>query len=131
MIMSQATLVQPTIWLLSGDGIHVRYTTAVPHLHYHQGTVVHEFTGPEIRVVETPDLHTLVSVTLQLTVDSGSTTFTLLLPRVNLPGPPALPAFVPVVTDGISTVHHLSLVPGLQHGQQDFYTVTRMTGTAA
>ena len=53
-------------------------------------SVIRDFTGSEIGVVEVPDLGTLVSVTVLLTIDSGSTTFTVLLPRVNLPAPPAL-----------------------------------------
>ena len=125
-----ANFVQPTIWILSGGGIHIRYTSAGPNFHYQKLPQVLDFTGDGIRVVNVPDIGPLVSVTLQLTVDSGSTSFTVLLPRVNLPPPPALPAMVPVVTDGITTVHHLSLVPGFQHGQQDFYTITRLHGTA-
>jgi len=69
--------------------------------------VIRDFSGSEIRVVELPDLGTLVSVTLLLTIDSGSTTFTLLLPRVNLPAPPALLALVPVTTEAITTFHSL------------------------
>jgi hypothetical protein len=94
--------VQPTIWTLSNTaaGLQVSYSVAGPHLHYHHGPVIRDFTGSEIRLVEVPDLGTLVSVTILLTIDSGSTTFTLLLPRVNLPAPPALPALVPVTTEG-------------------------------
>lgn len=125
-----ANFVQPTTWSLAGGGIQVRYSVAGPNLHYQDAHLVRNFTGQEVRVVPVPDLGTLVSVTLHLTVDSGSTSFTVLLPRVNLPAPPVLPVAVPVATDGITTVHHLSLVPGFQHGQQDFYTVTRLRGTA-
>ena len=122
--------VQPTFWRLHGGGIYVTYSTAGPHLHYHHGAVIRDFTGSEIRLVPVSDLGELVSVTVFLTVDSGSTTFTLFLPRVNLPGPPALPTLVPITTEGVTTVHHLSLVPAFQHGQQDFYTVTTLHGTA-
>jgi hypothetical protein len=69
-----------------------------------------DFTGSEIRVAEVPDLGTLVSVTIHMMVDSGSTTFTVLLPRVNLPAPLALPAAVPVTTDGVTTLHRFSTV---------------------
>ena len=82
-------------------------------------------------MVEVPDLGTSVSVTVHMMVDSGSTTFTMLLPRVNLPAPPALPAAVPVTTDGVTTVHRFSTVLALQHGQQEVYTVTPLQGTAA
>lgn len=125
--------VQPTIWNLSNTatGLQVSYSVAGPNLHYHQGSVVQDFAGNEIRVAEVPDLGTLVSVTIQMIIDSGSTTFTLLLPRVNLLAPPALPAAVPVTTDGVTTLHRFSTVLALQHGQQEFYTVTPLQGTAA
>ena len=125
--------VQPTIWNLSNitTGLQVSYSVAGPHLHYHQGPLVQDFTAKDIRVMEVPDLGTLVSVTIHMTIDSGSTTFTLLLPRVNLPAPPVLPAAVPVTTDGITTLHRFSTVLALQHGQQEFYTVTPLQGTAS
>lgn len=122
---------QPTTWVLAGGGIQVRFSVAGPDLHYQDIHESRDFTSEEVRLADVSDLGTLVSVTLRLSVDSGSTSFTLLLPRVNLPPPPALPAFVPVVTEGITTVHHLSLVPAFQHGQQDTYKVTRLRGSAA
>ena len=128
--MSEVRFVQPTVWNLAGGGIQVRFSVAGPNLHYQNGPTIRDFSGSEIRSSEVPDLGTLVSVTISPSVDSGSTTFTLVLPRVNLPAPPALPALVPVTTDGITTVHHFSLLPAFQHGQQEFYTVTQLQGTA-
>jgi hypothetical protein len=125
--------IQPTIWNLSNTatGLQVSYSVAGPNLHYHQGPVVQDFSGKEIRVAEVPDVGTLVSVTIHVLIDSGSTTFTLLLPRVNLPAPPALPAAVPVTTDGVTTLHRFSTVLAQQHGQQEFCTVTQLQGTAS
>ena len=125
--------VQPTTWNLSNTatGLQVSYSAAGTNLHYHQGAVVKDFTGNQIRMAEVPDLGTLVSVTIQMVVDSGSTTFTLLLPIVNLPAPPALPAAVPVSTDGVTTLHRFSTVLALQNGQQETYTVTPLQGTAS
>jgi hypothetical protein len=125
--------VQPTTWNLSNTAtaLQVSYSVAGPNLHYHQGALVQNFTGRDIRVVEVPDLGTSVSVTIHMMVDSGSTTFTMLLPRVNLPAPPALPAAVPVTTDGVTTLHRFSTVLALEHGQQETYTVTPLQGTAA
>jgi hypothetical protein len=74
---------------------------------------------------------TLISGTIHMTADNGSTTFTLLLPIVNLPGPPASPAAVPVTTDGITTLHRVSAVAALDHGQQETYSVTPLQGTAS
>src|SRR6516162_9086904 len=77
--------VQPTTWNLSNTAtsLQVSYSVAGPNLHYHQGAVVKDFTGNQIRVAEVPDVGTLVSVTIQMMVYSGSTTLTMLLPRVN------------------------------------------------
>jgi hypothetical protein len=84
-----------------------------------------DFSGSQITVNEVPALGELVSVTLAIVPDSGSTTFTLFLPRVNLP-----PAPVPVCTEGVTTNHHTALAPQTLHGQLDFYTVTSLRGTA-
>jgi hypothetical protein len=121
--------VQPSTWNLSNaaEGLQVSYS-AGPSLHYHQGSTIRDFSGSEIRVVEVPDLGTLVSVTISITVDSGSTTFTLLLPKVNLLGPPAQPVAVPVSTDGIFTLHRL--LPPVT-GQPESYTVIPLQGTAS
>lgn len=121
---------QPTSWHLHGGGLLVNYSVAGPHLHYNGPLGIKDFTGSAIRLVDVPDVGMMVSVTLLLTVDSGSTTFTLILPRVNLPSPPALPIAVPVSTDAITTAHHFSVVPAFNNGQQEFYTVTALTGTA-
>jgi hypothetical protein len=124
--------VQPSTWNLSNpaEGLEVSYS-AGPNLHYHQGSTIRDFSGSEIHVVEVPALGTLASVTINMTVDSGSTTFTLLLPEVNLPGPPAQPMAVPVSTDGITTMHRLSLVPAFQQGQRELYKVIPLQGTAS
>ncbi|MBV8521836.1 MAG: hypothetical protein JOY71_06885 [Acetobacteraceae bacterium] len=130
--MSEARVTQPHTWNLTGaGGVQVRFSVAEPQLQYQDVNGTRNFSGNDIRLSEVPDLGTVVTVTLQITVDSGSTSFSLLLPRVNLPGPPATPLAVPVVTEGITTVHHLSLVPAFQHGQQDTYMVTQLRGTAA
>ena len=123
-----AQLVQPNLWILQGGGIHISYSSAGPNFFYQDATRTLDFTGQQVRVVQVPDLGTLVSVTIFLTVDSGSSTFTVLLPRVGLPAQPISSA--PVSTDGITTAHHFSILPAFQHGQQDFYTVTPMSGTA-
>ena len=121
---------QPTSWHLHGGGLLVSYSVAGPHLHYNGPLGIKDFTGNAVSRVDVPDLGTLISVTLLMTVDSGSTTFTLLLPRVNLPSPPALPVAVPVSTDAITTRHRFSIIPAFNQGQQEFYTVTALTGTA-
>jgi hypothetical protein len=120
----------PNRYQLSGGGIVVNYTTTSltgdPQFQYHHGTVAKSFVGAsEIQAIET-QLGTVVSVTILLTVDSGSTSFSVLIPRINL-APDQRSA---VNTEGITTTHHFSLIPAFEHGQLDAYSVTPMKGTA-
>jgi hypothetical protein len=123
--------VAPDLFVLAGGGLHITYSTSGffggPHLTYQDAVRTLNFSGSQIRTVEVPDLGTVVSVTIVLTVDTGSTTFSILIPQVNLVGA----ASVPISTEGITTVHRFSVIPVLNHGQREFYTVTPLTGTAS
>ena len=85
-----------------------------------------QFNDQQLRSVST-DLGEEVSVTIRLTVDSGSTTFTLIVPRVTL----ELNQHVHVKTLGIKTLHRFSIVPVLNHGQLDSYSLVKLEGTAS
>jgi hypothetical protein len=130
-----AQLVAPNLYSLAGGGLHVSYTISgiagAPHLTYQDATRTLSFSGTQIRTVDVPDLGTVVSVTLVLTVDTGSTTFSVLLPAVQLASGVGPVSSVPVSTDGITTFHRFSVIPVLNHGQREFYTVTPLTGTAS
>jgi hypothetical protein len=123
--------IQPNFYSLSGGGLHVTYSTSgisgQPHLHYASPFLTRNFTGNEIHSAPSP-LGTLVTVTIQMTVDSGSTSFTLLVPRVNLNGPADS---VHIVTEGITTHHRFSVFQGAMHGQLDTYSVTALSGNAS
>jgi len=120
----------PNRFELTGGGIMVGYTTTgidgKPHFQYHHGAVSKSFVGlDQIQTIET-ELGTVVSVPIFVTIDSGSTSFSVLIPRVNTaPG-----EHVAIKTEGITTTHRFSLVPAFDHGQLDGYTVTRLHGTA-
>lgn len=123
------TFVSPNQFQLSGHGLSLEYTTTgidgQPHFSYHDHSFTKSFSGNEISTEDTA-LGSLVSVRLMLTIDAGSTTFTLLIPRINLnPG-----ETVHVRTEGILTIHRLSIVQSLNHGQRDHYTVKALRGTA-
>ena len=119
---------QPNLYQLSGKHLHIDYTTTSidgkPHFTYQDQHQTLSFTGNQIRSVET-EVGTLVSVTTRLTVDTGGTTFSVLLPRINLPGEQS----VPIHTEGITTIHKFSILPGV--GQQDFYTISPLSGSAS
>jgi hypothetical protein len=120
----------PNLYQLHGGGIVVNYATTgidgKPHFQYHHGAVAKAFVGTdEIEAVETA-LGTVVSVTIFITVDSGSTSFSVLIPRINATAGQS----TTVSTEGITTTHRFSVVPAFDHGQLDGYTVTALQGTA-
>ncbi|HEY0183853.1 MAG TPA: hypothetical protein VGC09_13685 [Rhodopila sp.] len=118
-------------YALSGHGLHVDYaTTSISGqrtLTYHDHTRSLSFSGNDIRVVDVPDIGSVVSVTLSITVDVGSTTFTVLIPPVTVSG---IGGSAPVSTDGVTTMHKMPLGPQLNLGQRDLYHVTHLSGTA-
>ncbi|MBR1216756.1 hypothetical protein JQ557_02045 [Bradyrhizobium sp. U87765 SZCCT0131] len=119
----------PTLYELSGGGLQITYSTSGfdgrPHFSYHSASLNKQFSGDQIRSTAS-ELGTLVSVVLHETTDAGSTTFTVLIPRVNL----RLSDIAPVATESITTLHRGSIV-GQPNGQADFYTVQALSGTAA
>lgn len=127
----QSAFVAANMFSLAGGGLHVSYSTSgidgKPHFTYQDANRSLSFAGDEIRVVEC-DLATVVSVTIVRTVDAGSTSFSLLVPHVNLPAPFSSLA---IRTEGVTTHHAFSIIPALNHGQRDFYHVTALHGTAS
>jgi hypothetical protein len=120
---------QPNLYDLSGDGIHITYTfyplAGPPQFHYHDTKQSHLFKDKEIRTVNT-EIGTLVSVSIHLTPDSGSTSFTVLIPTVGLGQSYAQP----ITTIGITTLHKINIVGPALLGQTELYTVHPLRGTA-
>jgi hypothetical protein len=127
------SFIAPNHYQLSGGGISITYLPVgaggLAHLLYQDTQRTLNFTGDQIRSVEVPDLGTVVSVTLMITVDSGSTTFSMLIPKVTLQNTTGASAHIH--SEGITTVHRFSLVPMFDLGQDELYTVTAMRGTAS
>ena len=123
-------LIGANLFQLNGGGRHV--TVALngidgkPHFSYQDAHQTLTFQGDEIRQLDS-DLGLVASVSIRRTIDQGSTSFSVLLPHVNVPGSQT----VPIQTDGITTVHRFSLAPAFDHGQLDTYTVTSLQGTAS
>jgi hypothetical protein len=97
------------------------------HLVYQDAFRSLAFYGEEARIVEVADLGTMVSVTIVETVDTGYTSFSLLVPDVDLP---TSQSSVSISTEGITTVHRI-FVALIGHPQSETYTVTSLSGTAA
>ena len=109
--------------------LNVSYSTSgfdgKAHFHYQDTHQTLNFVGDQIRTVES-DVGMLVSVTIRQTVDSGSTTFSLIIPSVRLQSP----GKIPISTLGITTVHRFSVIPQFNLGQLETYSVSQLEGTA-
>ena len=126
----------PNQYHLHGGGIQVSYFPDGEGPLTQRGPVVltyqdeHRslaFRRDDVRTVEVTDLGTIVSVTLVMTVDVGSTSFSLLVPHVQLPGGQSS---VAIQTEGITTIHR-AFVALIGHPQAESYRVRRLTGTAS
>jgi hypothetical protein len=120
----------PNLYQLTGRQLHITYSTSgvdgKPHFSYQDAQQSHDFAGDEIRVVEC-DLGSVVSVYILRTFDSGSTSFSLFVPKVGLvDGAPQT-----LHTQGVTTIHKFSILPPFNVGQKDLYHVASLHGTAA
>ena len=78
----------------------------LPYLNYQDSAQTLSFKGTEIRAAET-EIGSLVTVTLKLTLDAGSTSFSVLIPAITLANTQAEETFKTV---GVPTVHKTALV---------------------
>jgi hypothetical protein len=139
--MSSVEFVSPNQYSLSGGGMHIRYSNLAlvgpaggPHLIYQDSQRALTFSGKDLHTVSVDELGDVVSVLLFNTIDTGSTTLSVLLPAVNIVSQGPVSS-VPVTTEAIVTTHSGPFSPPLSppfgHGQRAFYTVTRLDGTAS
>ena len=117
------------VFNLSNSNLHITYATgelgSKAGLTYQDAHQTLQFNAQQIRKVST-DLGDEVSVTIRLTVDSGSTSFTLFIPRVAL----SVNQHLPIHTIGVTAIHRTLFVP-IIHGQLDSYQVENLHGTAS
>jgi hypothetical protein len=118
--------------LRSNDGkTKVDYETTSfigqPILNLSQGPgPIRHFVGSQIRRVST-EIGTLVSVTTQMSVDTGSTSFSVLIPAITLPAPADRQAFT---TEAIVT-HHTGPITVPPTGVHETYQFISMKGEAS
>jgi hypothetical protein len=125
--------IQPNRFVLqSTDGkTKVDYETTSfvghPTLNLSQGPgPIRHFAGSQIRTINT-EIGTLVSVTTQMSVDTGSTSFSVLLPAITLT---SINDHKPVSTDAIVTAHTgPNSVPST--GVHETYQFTPLKGEAS
>ena len=122
---------EPNSFHLAGGGLSVTYLTESgrarpgPTLRYQDGSRSLVFTGDDLLTQETA-LGRLVTVTIRFRVDVDRTTFTLVVPHVNL-GPSH---GTRVSTIGVTTLHREPYAPAPPVGAVETYRVTRLSGTA-
>jgi hypothetical protein len=137
-IATQAATVTPTgaeqaleaadHFQLSGGDLQVTYQeiSGVPVVVYRDSKQTLTFRGSEVTIDATP-AGTLISVVILQTIDTGSVTFSVLIPRAQV----AQEASTPVVTQAITAFHRFSVIENDDTGQLDQYTVMPLTGTAS
>ena len=120
----------PNLYQLHGHHLHITYSTSSidgkPRFQYHDPFQTLQFSGDQIRTLDS-EIGTLVTVTIRLTPDFGSTSFTLMVPQVHLDQS----SESNVKTFGVTTLHRFSIAPQLDMGQTEHYTVAELSGTAS
>ncbi|MEH2149232.1 hypothetical protein [Nostoc sp.] len=130
LLSANASEVVPNLYQFQGKNVSISYSTTSfigkPLFTYKDKQQTLNFQGTEqIRSVET-EIGTLVTVTICNTVDTGNTSFTLLLPHINL----GKSNSAPVETKGITTINRFSAIAKFNQGQRQTYTIIPLTGTA-
>jgi hypothetical protein len=119
----------PNLYELRGNNIRVLYSTSSitgkPLFDYQDNRQKLHFEGDQIQT-EDVAIGKLVTVTIRKTVDTGSTTFSVLIPRINLEQSNE----AKISTEGVTTVQRFSTIPTSNQGQTQSYKVITLTGTA-
>ena len=118
-----AQQIVPNQYELEGQGVHVGYSnsslTGRPQLSFRKGRNTLNFTGEEIVALDTT-IGALITVTIASTPDLSSTTFSFLLPSIELAKESAKQLFR---TIGITTVTKTSIARPVKGVQQTYKIV--------
>ena len=121
--------VTPNQFKLHNQEVKVTYVTngfqGGPTFSFEDGQQTKNFKGSDVRVLQT-EIGSLVTVTLDLTVDTGSTSYSVLIPIVELPNTHAHQKFH---TAGVKTIHKTPLSPPPK-SLIEAYRVDKLEGTA-
>ena len=119
----------PNVYQLAGDGLQMTYTVSNANgesqLDYQDAQGSRTFTAQQIHS-EQSSLGTLVAVFLLQTVDTGSTTLTLVVPGVNL----GTTTEQPIETFAVVTTNLFSILEMHTPRQTQLYQVYSLQGTA-
>ena len=124
-----AQKITPNQYDLQGPGISVSYSTSSlvgkPQLSFKKGRQTLTFTGDQIGVLDT-QVGTLITVTIAKTVDRDFTTFSFLLPTIQLSTASSKQSFR---TIGLITVNKTTIA-GPVKGSQQTYKSVALRGSA-
>src|SRR5712691_8884525 len=99
----------PNLYDLRGPGVTINYSTSSfggkPQLSLKKGRQTHNFSGDEINVLDT-SIGSLITVTIAVVPDLGFTTFSFLLPAIELSTATSKQSFR---TIGITTIHKTTI----------------------
>ena len=116
----------PGVVIVHGGDLHIVFAPSVadgqPHLQYRDASRTLSFSGNQIRTLDT-EVGTMVSVTIQIVPDVGNTSFTLIVPQVNL-----LSLEAQIHTFGVTTHHSTPFILIPIQGQTETYKVTQLQG---
>ncbi len=119
----------PNQFDILGRGVGISYSTSSlsgkPQLSFKRHRQTLNFSGDEINVLDGA-IGTLVTVTIEKTVDRGFTSFTFLVPAIDLSGSTSKRSFHTV---GITTVHKTTIA-GPPAGVQETYKTVHLRGVA-
>jgi hypothetical protein len=124
-----AQKINPNQYEIQGQGVRISYSTSSiagkPQLSFQKGRKTLNFTGDEIGLMDTA-IGALITVRIATTPDRSITTFSFLLPAIQLSKESAKQSFR---TIGISTVHKTTIA-GPPNGVQQSYTTVPLRGSA-
>ena len=119
----------PNQYDLRGQAVRISYSTSSiagpPQLSFTKGRQTLNFSGNDIVSIET-NIGTLINVTIARVPDKDFTSFSFLLPSVELSGTSGKQAFQ---TIGVITIHKTFLA-GPPKGVRQKYKVVALRGTA-
>ncbi len=117
---------KPAAFILQGGDLHIIFSPfgsdGQPHLEYRDSSQTLTFAEDQIRTLDT-EIGTLVTVTIQLVPDVGNTSFTLVVPRVNLQSHETQ-----ISTFGVTTHNRTPFILVPVQGQTQTYRVKELHG---
>jgi len=118
---------EPNQFTLNGANLSIKFalggSDGEPHLRYQDSNQVMEFTGDQISL-ESTSLGQLATVITLDTADIGHTSFTLIIPAVDVSTGPQT-----VATIGMTTLHR-TRPSAYARGQLRTYHITELRGSA-